>query len=1082
LVLFAFLPALVSPLWAEYSTGTISGTVTDQMGAVVVGVTIDITNEATGVHTSAQTGSAGGFAMPALMVGSYNVTIRKQGFETFVKTGILVHPAVVTTVDAVIKVGNPLQTVTVVASAAQVRTLSGEMSGEIDSYEVQTLPLNGRNYEALGQLMPGVTNVYPGQPNHEGGWADTHAMAVNGMGENAGAWMVDGGLNGNISQSSILPSPDSIEEVRVLQSNYSVQYNVMGANTVNVITKSGTDQFHGTAYEYFRNDDLNARNFFSPNVPPLKENLFGYTVGGPVYIPNHFNTNKDKMFFFWTEDWSRNLIASTQLGNSPTASQRSGVWNSAITDPLTGQPFPQNSSGQWVIPSDRLNVGSLALLNAQAPLPNYGSGFTNYLNPISTTLFQRQDEIKVDYNFTPKLRLMAEYMDMGQTETYPNNIWENNYTTGKVPIISHNKIAHIQLTALLSPSMVNTIGIATNVWVPSLTLSGVVYQNQVPALQEVLPFGTGGFLADRLPNVGFSQGYQGLGAFVAPLYHVGILDDQLSDDWSWMASGKHFVQAGFNVVLGVKRQTNFSADNGNWFFSGQFTGDAMADYLLGDAASLYQQTTETRPYVRYKYLGPYVQDRWKVTRRLTVNAGIRATFVPIPQAQRDYESDFVPALYNPANAPIVNADGSITPTSTYNPLNGIIMNGVNGVPLNFQTNAKNWVWAPSVGLAWDVFGDGKTALRAGYGITYHHIPAAGDNAYNMSNNPPMVQGITLITPSWPNSLGGKVAPPGAPSLAAEPTNMQPAGMMQTDSVTLEHQFGGNWFGSIGYAGTIGHHFPMNININQPLPDPPYNYNPGINAGTAFEYTFNAPYPGYASIGDIIPESNLYWNALLVSVRHPVGKNLWFTAAYTWEHAVTNLRGNGFLGGSGYQDAYHPGADNGTGNANVDQKLNLSYIWNLPNPHARGIEGAALDGWKYSGLASFMSGFALDPGLSIPNQGLATRPNRISSDISGPKTVNKWFNTGAFAAPAWGYFGNAANGSITGPGFINFDMALYKDFRIKERCKFELRGEVFNTFNHTNFNGVSTSFGSGNFGQVDSASSPRVAEFALRFEF
>ena len=932
--------------------------------------------------------------------------------------------------------------------------------------------------------MPGVTNVYPGQPMNQGGWASTHAMSVNGMGENGGAWMVDGGLNGNISQSSILPNPDTIAEVRVLQSNYGVQYNVMGANTVNVITKSGTDQFHGSAFEYFRNDDLNARNFFSPNVPPLKQNLFGYTIGGPVYIPNHFNTNKDKLFFFWSEDWSRQVMGEVNRGNTPTAAQREGIWNSAITDPVTGEPFPQNSSGQWVIPSGRLNVGSLALLNAQAPLPNYpGGGFLNYLNPNPETIFQRQDEIKVDYNLTTRLRLMAEYLDMSQTETYPFNAFAGNvYDTSTQPIISHNKMAHIQLTAMISPSMVNTISLATNVWVPNITATGLLYQDQAPALKEVLPLGTGGFLADRLPNVTFSQGYQALGDAIAPLYHIGILDDQLSDDWSWVASGKHYVQAGFNIVLGYKRQTNFATDNGNWFFSGQFTGDAMADYLLGDSASLCQQSTETRPYLRYKYVSPYVQDQWKVTRRLTLTAGIRSTWVPIPQAQRGYETDFDPASYNAAHAPIVNANGTITPTPTYDPLNGLITNGVNGVPQNFQINGKSWVWGPSLGLAWDVFGDGKTALRGGYGITYHHIPAAGDNAYNMSNNPPMVQSITLITPSWPNSLGAAVAPQGAPSLAAEPTNMVPAGMMQTDSVTLEHQFGGNWFGSVGYAGTIGHHFPSNWNINQPLPDPPYDYNPGINAGTAFEYTFNAPYPGYGSIGDIMTEGNLYWNALLVDVRHPVGKSLWFTAAYTWQHSVTNLRGNGFLGGGSQQDTYHPGNDLGAGNANVNQNLNLSYIWTLPNPHTKGIEGAALDGWKYSGFTTFMSGFPLDPGLSIPNQGLATRPNRVSSAINGPKTVNEWFNTGAFAAPAWGYFGNAANGSITGPGFINFDMALYKDFRTKERCKFELRGEVFNTFNHTNFNGVSTSFGSGNFGQVGSASSPRITEFALRFEF
>jgi len=311
-------------------------------------------------------------------------------------------------------------------------------------------------------------------------------------------------------------------------------------------------------------------------------------------------------------------------------------------------------------------------------------------------------------------------------------------------------------------------------------------------------------------------------------------------------------------------------------------------------------------------------------------------------------------------------------------------------------------------------------------------------------------------------------------------------MIQSYSLSLEHQFAGNWFASIAGAGDIAHHVGTTWDINQALPDPPYDFNPLINAGTVFEYKF-APYLGYAAIGQTNTNANLYWNALEINARHPVGHNLFLSVAYTWQHGLSDTRGLISFGCQGcttmVQDTYHPRSNYGTSNSNVPQVLAVSYIWTIPwYQSARGMKGAALGGWKYSGIATFQSGFALDPGLSVAHQGLATRPDRTSAPIAGPKTVAEWFNTAAFTAPAPGYFGNAGTGSIRGPGLINFDMAFYKDFRIKERHTFEFRAELFNIFNHTNLANVQTSFGAGNFGDVTSARDPRIAEFALRYQF
>ena len=1097
----AFCLAFSTPGWAQLSTtATIAGTVTDASGAVVPQAAVAATNEGTGIKTTTQSNNDGSFQFPALIVGTYTVTVTKEGFQTHKETGIILHPTVVTPVNVVMSVGTVVSEVTVAASAAQIQTSTHELSSEVSEEQVVTLPLNGRNYQSLSALMPGVTNTAPGVAQNQGGFLTGNTMSINGMGQSGTLYTLDGIWNmntGNMTQTTITPNPDTIQEVRVLQNNYSVQYSLMGANVVLLETKSGTERFHITGFEYFRNDALDARNFFSPTVNGLKQNIFGYTIGGPVYIPNHFNTNKNKMFFFWSQQWVRQHIASTVLGTSPTAAERQGDFSALCTsgftggicntaseqlkNPVTGLPFPNNAISP-------VNSSALALMNAHAQLPNNpAGGFNNFINLTPTINSQRDDEIRVDYNFTEKLRLLAEYLDERQLN---NNSYDtflgSPYTTSSDPITTRNQLAQLQLTATLSPTMVNTISIAMNNYVVDLAIAGITTRSQVPDFKEVLPF-EGGFGSDRLPQVSFAGGYSPIGvAFTLPLNHACDLEDTLTDDWSWLR-GNHSIEAGFNLVLGTKRQTDFAASNAEWGFDGHFTGNSIADYLLGDANSFYQQSTETRPYVHYKIVTPYVQDRWKATKRLTLTAGVRLLYMPVPSPQPGYETIFNPATYDAAKAPIVNINGTITPTANYDPLNGLIFNGQNGVAQNFADTYK-WMWAPSGGFAYDVFGDGKTAIRGGYGITYNRVPTGTDCSYFCGNNPPRVNSLSLVTPPFPNPVGAAAAPLGAFTMVSEDLNLHPAGMLQTYSLSLEHQFPGNWFGSIALAGNIGHHVGTYWDRNQALPDAPYDFNPLINFNPAtgagdYKYKY-APYQGYDQINTNVSYANLYWDALEINARHPIGNNLFLSVAYTWQHGLADTRGQVFFeNNNSTQDYYHPRSVYGTSNLNVYNALAISYIYNLPwYQHAGGFKGAALGGWKYSGIVTIQDGFAKDPALSVANQGLATLPNRVGSAIGGPKTVAQWFNTAAFAAPAYGYFGNAGTGSIIGPGIVNFDMAFYKDFHIKERHVIEFRAELFNIFNHTNFNNIQNTFGAGNFGQVTSAADPRIAEFALRYQF
>lgn len=1072
------------PVWGQLAaTATISGSIKDPSGAVVPKAKITATNTDTGLKTSTQTNDHGNFVIPALPVGNYTVTISKHGFQTYVATDIILHPGITSNVLATLHIGSMSTHVTVSTGGAQVQLTTSSVSSEISGRQVVTLPLNGRNYQSLSALMPGVTNLSPGTALNQGGFLTGNVVSINGMGNSGTLYTVDGiwDMNtGNMLQTTITPNPDTLQEVRILQNNYSVKYNLFGSNVVLLHTKSGTKEFHGSAFEYLRNDALDARNPFSKTVSPLKQNIFGYTLGGPFYIPHYFNTKKRKVFFFWSQQWVRQNIGSVLRGATPTAAMREGIFNTPITNPVTGQLFPEISPGVYQIPQADINPNSQAFLKAMAPLPNAG-GFFNYINLNPAINDTRDDEAKGDYYLTNKLRLMAEYLDDRQTNANPTQGFIGNpFSTNRELNRTANQLAQIQLTAMLSSDMVNTASIAMNNYVVNLDVTGITQRSQVPNFNEVLPFNSA--LSIYLPQINFSQGYSNLGiSTFLPTIHASDLEKTFMDNWGWL-HGNHYVQAGLNLVMGTKRQTAFATAAGQWGFTGQFTGNAMADFLLGRASTFFQSSFRPRVYAHYTITSPWVQDTWKVTPRLTLNLGLRWVHMPPAHDQRGFAAIFDPALYSRNAAPIVNPNGSITPTPGYDPTNGLLVNGVNGTPLNFTNKNVNY-FAPSVGFAWDVFGNGKTALRGGYGLTYTASPISTFCINACATNPPLVSSLTLIDPTFPNPIGAAVKPASAPTLSSMDSNIKLASV-QTYSLSLEHQFPKGWLFSIAGAGNIVRNSGAFWNVNQALPDAPYDFNPIINTGTVFPYIFS-PYYGYGAINTETSEENAYWNALEVSARHSVGHNLFVSVSYTWEHGLAQTIGNTLVtSGNGVQDIYHPQNDYGNTSYNIPQVLAVSGIWTLPwFSNASGFKGAALGGWKYSDITTINNGFSLDPGLSIARPGLATRPNRIAgSSIQGSKTVGEWFNTAAFAAPAAGFFGTAAPGSIPGPGFINFDMALYKDFHITENKVIQFRSEFFNIFNHTNYNSVSTNFGAGNYGHITSARDPRILEFALRFQF
>lgn len=1081
--------------WAQVSTtGMIRGTVTDPKGGVVAAAEVVVLNEQTKLENHTVTNDSGSFAVPGLDPGTYQVTVTEKGFQTYRAKNVVLNQAQVATVDALLKVGQVTESVDVEAGAAQVQTSTPEVSSQVDATQVSTLPLNGRNYQSLSFLMPGVTNQSPDTASHQGGFLTSNTISVNGMGVDGTQYFLDGIWNmntGSMNQTTITPNPDTIEEVRVLQNNFGSQYSLNGPNVLLLQTKSGTNTFHGTAYEYLRNEAFDARNYFNNGTKgALKQSIFGYTVGGPLVIPGHFNTNRDKVFFFWSQQWVIEHIGNILRGPDATQDERNGAFTTPITDPTTCdkvtklcQSFPLNAQGEYQIPSNRLNQQSLIFLNAVAPLPNDpAGGFINYVNATPTINHQRDDEIKVDYNINSKLKLMAEYLDSRQTNDTATQTFAVStlFSTTRQPFTTPNQLAQVRLTQAWTPSFVNTTSISMNNYIVNLDVSGLVNRSDISGFQSTLPYN--GLLSERLPEVNFGGGWPTLGvSFILPLHHASDLEDTFSDDASWLR-GNHLLQFGTQYVRGTKRQNGFAATAGEWLFSGAFTGNAMADFLLGDAQNFTQQNTEIRSVQHYPILSPYFQDQWKANRRLTLTLGIRYAWSPIPTF-KNLVSNLIPSLFNPANAPIVNPNGTFTATPTYDPNNGLVFGGVTpGYPANY-TNKYNNHWNPTFGFAYDLLGDGRTSLRGGAAMTHYFYFYASCSSQCPLNYPTTFS-QTIVGPPFPNPVGNFLRAT-VPPLHIQDLNFKEA-QITNYSLSLQHEFKGRWLATIAGAGNTLLHGTVNADANQPRPGGGFDFNPIINTGTVSEYAFGEPFPGYGQLQDVVSPTTIRWNALELSVQHPFSHGFFISGAYTWQKGIAVTRdtsGETTSSYGGVQDFYHPNNDRGPSLTTPFHVFAFSATWNLPWFGSAKLERAVLGGWQLSNVTTIQSGFPMDPGLGTGNRGLATRPDLVPGvSISGPKTVNEWFNTSAFAAPAAGFFGNAPTGSIIGPGTVNFDIALYKNFRVTERTKLQFRSNFYNIFNHPNFNGVATTLGAGDFGQVTSARDPRIIEFALRFEF
>ena len=1082
------------------TSGTITGTITDPSGAVIPNVTVTITNLGTGVVArTLKTGADGIYVAEALPVGTYQVTAEASGFQKVTSSRIALNVADRLGVNFTLKLSSNTQTVEVTAAAQQVETQSGEVSQTVSTVQITQLPILDRNFMELQQVVPGATkDVGVGDEMGKGFYAE-RGYAVNGFDQKYTGYQLDGVQNtdmGNQAATMTNPGPDALAEFKVLTSNYSAKYGTAGGAELLAVTKSGTKDFHGDAYDFVRNDAFDANAFFlnSANIPrpPFHYNDYGYTIGGPFYIPGHYNSDKTKTFFFFDQEWLRESTESPLVAATPTAAMRNGDFSSVgpltnPTNPSTGQPLTAPGGGPCVVGS-QINPGCInnnvkLLLNQDFPTPN-APGFFNFITGANTGQNWGEQIIRVDQNVSDKVKLFVRFIHDSWLETDPTVQWSgDSFPTlhSQFNIPSRNFIA--QVSTVINPTLLNEISYnyASNYpasTTPAMTIQGAY---QLPSgYNAVNPFNPG---FNVVPDLSFSQGYGGISSLWGPWWaHHNI--SQASDDLT-KETGAHSLQMGVTTMFSitpVQSQTTPSRQ-GAYSFDGHFTGNAIADGLLGLPVTYGELQGFREPYYNFHQTEAYFQDDWKATRRLTLNLGLRYFFIPHVYGQN--LSMFLPNKYNPALAPTVLPTGQIVPNSG-NLLNGIVISGKNGTPLGLVNDHWNTP-APRFGFAWDPTGSGKTAIRGGYGIGYYRIE--GNDAYGLVGNPPFSSISTFFNPPFNNPAAG-IAAPITPLVLNGLNSTYDIPTVQNWSLGIQRELSNNLLLSGAYVGSRGTHLDYITNINQPLPAMGYSFDPRIACTTTTPFActtrvstdYVRPFQGWSTINNVTPVGSSSYNSLQVNLQRRFTNGLTFGAAYTWSKTMALSGAEGL--GSGPQNPYNLRAEYGPAAFDRTNVFVFNYVYDLPFFRSvTGVAGAVLKGWEASGMVTIESGFPLTIGYSSPTQGLATRPNAVQGQsTSGPGTVAQWFNTSAYAAPPFGFYGNAGVGTVWGPPMDTWDMGFFKNFQIQERLNLQFRAEMFNLLNTVNFNSVQTTLGGGGFGQVTSTYDPRIMQLALKLTF
>ena len=1103
----------------------LTGTVTDPSGAVVAEAHVTMTQVGTEVKRTATTNSSGQFFVPSIPPATYRVNVEAAGFKTYVQDVTLLADQN-GTMQIPMQIGTSTDTVTVESTATLVNTVAPVLSQVIDRSRVVELPLNGRNAADLTKMVAGVVDSNNGAGTSQGdtkqipgaGTTQTEAVSANGARPDEISYNLDGGTNQDLmsNTNSPFPFPDALQEFSVQTNSFDTQYGTNAGAVVNVVTKSGTNQFHGDAFEFVRNRVFNARNYFAAKADYLKRNQFGGTIGGPV--------QKDKTFFFGGYQGTRiRNVANANNTILPTAANLTGDLSNylvadptvnpqgkviQINDPTTGQP----------VPGDKLSSASPVAVAMSKYLP-ISQAAANGRITYGVPTVQNWDEYigRVDRILRGQDKLYGRfYMDKYYHK--PGYCCNNLLLSGTAGSDVKSFNATSGYTWIAGPTFVNNFVASFLRDASDRGQGGQVPQfNDFGATAPQLPKSEGGIRGFSITN-----GYFGLGTFTDAKFIRNTWE--IRDQASW-THGAHTFMFGGNGEYDQSNIRNTDIENGTWAFADTLSNLGLASFIMGHMHS-YGQSSGDYSDSRQKVIGFFGEDKIKARKNLTVSLGLRWEPQFVEKELYGRTEQFWP------NAYYAGVHSKIVPTAPP----GMMFVGDSYGGLNFPATGntpdyKNF--APRLGIAWDVFGTGKTVIRSGGGVFYStRLPGLFLN--DASINQPFSLATAITEPNSPNNLipfanplasqpayaanwpllyTEKAIPSNVPFIApVKLFSLEPGAKWVTPTtydwnLTAEHQISSDTLINISYVGLRAIHLRQDIDYN------PRTAGVGTDA--------SRPFQGYTDILENRNTGMSDYNALQVNVEkrpgggHGILKNMTLLGNYTFSKAMEiALASNGGITdlgssvGSGLPFGYPNQGKFDTGPAPGQDRAHrfvASYVWDLPkmlqaNPFVRAVVG----GWQWTGIFTYSTGDAMTITLGKDVSGTALNGDRATfigalnqyGGVApeglragcGSATCVKWLNTSLFLPVAQqksGTFGNVGKGAFRGPGRFNVDTGLIKNFypfAKHEDLRAQLRGEFFNVLNHTELNDPDTTRNDGNFGGIYGAADPRIIQLALKLYF
>jgi Carboxypeptidase regulatory-like domain len=1119
------------PLNAQTIFGRISGTVRDNQGGVVPNANITVTNPATNLVRNATTDEDGFYTVTNLPVGTYTILVARDGFKKAEQHDIVLAADARLTQDITLEVGQVSETVQVTTGIGEtVNTTSGEVARVVDQRQVQNLALNGRNYMQLVTLIPGAAILDEDQLALTTSLSISQA-AVNGNRPNYNSLSVDGGFNmdsgSNNSQVNNV-GIDFIQEVKIETSNFSAEYGRNAGAAINIVTRGGGNSFHGGAFEFLRNDKLDARNFFSPVKAKLRFNNFGWNVNGPI--------KKDKLFFFVGQEYKRIRQDTAPVKRSlPTTAERLGDFSarSGTLNVPTGYTAINPATGATVAagqPIPNRNLANLRLNGAPVALNPDGKAIAAVFSAMqklavayadtptaNNATFQqpgpfdwREDNVRIDYRFNTKHSLYGRYFHDNYNLIDPYGTFINS----PLPTIPSNRLrpgysAQVSYTWLIHPTLINEAKINSTWNSQHIPPVGDVWKRATYGFGYTQLF-SGGNYDNGIPNVTFGGGaaysnFNGPAAsLVSPTTDIAVSDNLT------IIHGKHSIKTGALIIRNRKDQNGRTGYTGNLAFNTNrpgTTGNAFADALLGNFRTYNEADNDPMGFFRFNQFEAYGTDSWKITRNLSLEIGARFYHYGPTYTQANNMTNFDPSRYDPSQAVTLLSNGNIDPTKGGNRFNGLVRAGSGipaseaarvaasaaalalvptGAPRGFYNPANKL--APRFGFAYDPWGDGKTSIRGGFGMYYDKVE--GNLIFGQINLPPFINTPQYENGSLLNISGGtpSALAPLAGISAIDPNLTIAYSMNYSAGVQRELPHG--FFVEATYVGNQGRHLIRQPDLNAiPFDALVANQPPGPNANL----NTLRKYKGYTNINYRLSDATSTYNGLqLYGVKRK--GNLELTAAYTWSRNLTDTSGNGDgldVGEDPFNRHYNYGP------ASFDRRhiFVATYDYHLPFLRdKKGVEGTLLSGWEVSGITRFQSGQYYTP---TANTAIGTRR---ADYVGGPVLLSNpgpdgWINPAAFAPAPLGRRGNAPVGIVLGPSLQTWDFSMRKQFRLTERFNLRFQADMFNAFNRANFRAPDVGFGSctvtatsqcapsnGGFGKIATAGPARNVQFGLKLNF